>query len=173
MSKVFFNIFQNNGENKKDVTFRKFSDNGGHEDVTADYRISGVGDNPPNGSAIKDKSKAGNTVIRVNVGIHNGSGRNYWRGTLNFDATGMSAIKAGKAQPDGERSGLYGTFTNKDKKEMDVAGWVRVTKNGQVFISCSMDEPWQKGKAAPEPARAAAASAGSGYDDSDADDIPF
>lgn len=168
MSKQFFNIFQNNGSRADETKIYIFGEDNKQKEVVADYRISGIGDTPPTGAAHKVKSKAGNTVITVKVSI----GGDTWYGVLNIHAVGMAAFKAVAAQPKGERSGLYGTFTNKDKKEMDVAGWVRVTENGQVFISCSMDEPWQKGKAAPEPARAAAASSGAGFDDPH-DDIPF
>lgn len=162
-NKFFFNLFANDGDKKDETTFRQFEKGGAYEDVTADYRVSGTGDTPPKGSAIKSKSQAGNNVIRINVGV--GSPTSYYRGTLNFNDLALAAFKSGNEQPKGERAGVFGTVSHKDGKEMDVGGWVRKDKNGKFYISCSLQEPFKKGDAP-------AATPGAPAADMD-DDIPF
>ena len=40
---------------------------------------------------------------------------------------------------------------NVEGKEYELAGWIRVSKAGNKFLSVSVSEPWQGGKAADKP----------------------
>ncbi len=156
MSKTFFSLFQNNGDKAAETKFRKYTgkDAAGKaefDEVTADYRITNT-EQSAVGSAIKDKSQAGHNVIRVNFGVKGEGGTVYYNGTLN-----MAKQKKSDAAPD-----MFGTATNKNGSEMDLACWFKQDKNGNKYLSCNMQEPYQKPADAP-------ASAPADLDD----DIPF
>lgn len=163
-TKAFFSIYPNKGDNAGKTTFRVFKEDKTHEDVKADYFISARGADDKLetvGSAIKSKSKAGNGVLRVNVKV----GDSYWMGTLNFSQEGLAALKAKEAQPEGQRSAVYGTFSNKDRVEKEVSGWVKLTKNGDPYLSCTMADPYRTQQQQQSAPSAAA-------QDND-DDLPF
>lgn len=160
MSKTFFSLFQNTGDKSDAVKYRKYKgkDAAGKaefDEVKADYRITNT-DDTASGSAIKDKSQAGHSVIRVNFGVKGEGGTVYYNGTLN-----LAKQKKSDAAPD-----MFGTATNKNGNEMDLACWFKEDKNGNKYLSCNMQEPYQKGDAA------AAAPASDPTGDLD-DDIPF
>ena len=167
----FFNIFANNGKRKEKTTFRVFSKDKKDEDVVADYYISNIS-NTAEGAAIRTKSKAGNVVISVQVKLD----EEWWYGILNFSPEGVTAAKVKVAQPKGERAGVFGTFTNGDKVEKSASGWVKITKNGDVYLSCTLQEPYSKETGAtgnipaPGPAPDFASDANDGYS---AQEIPF
>lgn len=158
MSKTFFSLFQNNGDKADANKYRKYKgkdENGKAEfdEVTADYRVTNT-ESTVTGSAIKDKSQAGHNVIRVNFGAKADDSTTYYNGTLN-----LAKNKKSENAPD-----MFGTASTKSGVEMDMACWFKQDKNGNKYLSCSMQEPFQKDAADPAPAQAAA--------DMD-DDIPF
>lgn len=159
MSKFYFSLFANNGDKAANTKFKKYTgkDADGKaqfDEVTADYRVTNTEGNV-NGSAIKDKSQAGHNVIRVNYGVKSGESTTYFNGTLN-----LSKQKKSENAPD-----MFGTASTKDGSEMDLACWFKDDKNGNKYLSCSMQEPYTKDDAS-APASAPAAA------DMD-DDIPF
>lgn len=137
-AKIYFKIFK-----AKDIaskfarTYRKYSVGGAYEDVPADYVIIGDG---VMGTGIKDKSQADNTVIRINVGTLKEEDETaiYYRGTLNLTEEGRAALISDESQPEGQRSGVFGSLTNRDKMEVDVAGWVVKAETGKLYINCQM-----------------------------------
>lgn len=142
MSNKYFKIFKAADINSsKPRTYRKYTEGGAFEDVPADYIVIGDG---VTGTGIKDKSQAGNNVIRLNVGILGDESAIYYRGTLSLweadwiTEEGMNALKAGDSQPEGERSGVFGTLTTKEKVETDVAGWVVKAETGKLYINCQL-----------------------------------
>lgn len=158
MSKVFFSLFTNSGDKADEVKFKKYAgkDAAGKaefDEVTADYRITNT-ESDVSGSAIKDKSQAGHGVIRVNFGVK-GEGTVYYNGTLN-----LSKNKRSENAPD-----MFGTATDKSGTEMDLSCWFKNDKNGNKYLSCNMQEPYQK----PNDAAPATAAAAADLDD----DIPF
>lgn len=166
---AIFNLFSNEGAQKEGALYRVYQKGGAYEDVVADYVVSAVGvDHPPSGTAKKDKSQAGNPVIRLNVGV--GSPKHYYRGTLNFNELANTAFKSGEPQSAGTKPGVFGTVSDKDGVELDVAGWVKKTKNGKFFLSCVLQEPYKKGKESSAQAQSPSGSASHGHND---DDIPF
>lgn len=137
MDKKYFKIFRAADVNSsKPRTYRKYAEGGAFEDVPADYIVIGEG---VNGTGIKDKSKVGNNVIRLNIGILGDESAIYHRGTLNMTEEGLNALKADNSQPDGERSGVFGTLATKEKVESDVAGWIVKAETGKLYINCHLD----------------------------------
>ena len=138
-NKKYFKVFKAADVNStKQRTYRKYAEGGAYEDVPADYII--IGDNI-SGTGIKDKSQAGNNVIRVNFGILGDENAVYYRGTLNLTEEGLNAMRAGESQPEGQRSAVFGTMSTKDKVEVDVAGWVvKAADSGKLYINCQMGE---------------------------------
>lgn len=158
MSKTFFNLFANDGDKAASTEFRKYSGKDGNgkatfDKVQADYRVTNT-ESSVSGSAIKDKSQAGHNVIRVNFGVKDGESTVYYNGTLN-----LSKNKKTDASPD-----MFGTATDKNSTEMDLACWFKEDKNGKKYLSCSMQEPYQKGDAVADKPAASIP---------DDDDIPF
>lgn len=139
MSKKYFKIFKASDINSsKPRTYRKYAEGGAFEDVPADYIIIGDG---VHGTGIKDKSQAGNNVIRINFGILGDESAVYHRGTLNLTEEGVNAMKSGESQPDGQRSAVFGTVSTKDKVETDVAGWVvKAADSGKLYVNCQLGE---------------------------------
>jgi hypothetical protein len=163
---AIFNLFSNEGSQKEGALYRVYQKGGAYEDVVADYVVSAIGvDHPPSGTAKKDKSQAGNPVIRLNVGV--GSPKHYYRGTLNFNELANNAFKSGEAQATGTKPGVFGTVSDKDGVELDVAGWVKKTKNGKFFLSCVLQEPYKKDQKANQP------HAAQNGTEEGSDDIPF
>jgi uncharacterized protein (DUF736 family) len=140
MSKVYFSLFQNNGDKASETKYRKYKgkDSAGKaefDEVTADYRITNTESNVF-GSAIKDKSKSGHNVIRVNFSVKDGESKTYYNGTLN-----LSKNKRSENAPD-----MFGTASTKDGVEMDMACWFKEDKNGNKYLSCNMQEPYKGGQ---------------------------
>lgn len=162
----FFNIFSNDGKKKERNTFRVFSKDEEEKDVVADYYVSNI-DDTAKGAAIRTKSKAGKNVISVQVELNG----DWWYGILSFSNEGLRSLKTKAAQPKGERAGVFGTFTNGDKVEKSASGWVKVTKKGDVYLSCTLQEPYNKSSTASD---APDSAPDNGFDDSDIpSDIPF
>jgi uncharacterized protein (DUF736 family) len=156
-NKTYFSLFQNSGDKAADTKYRKYKgkDADGKaefDEVTADYRITNTEGNVF-GAAIKDRSQAGNHVIRLNFSVKDGSPKTYYNGTLN-----LSKSKRSENAPD-----MFGTASTKDGVEMDLACWFKQDKNGNKYLSCCMQEPYSK-EGAPAPERSVS--------DLD-DDIPF
>lgn len=160
MSKTYFSLFANDGDKAANTKFKKFTgkDAAGKaefDEVQADYRVTNT-DDTVQGSAVKDRSQAGNQVIRVNFAVKSGESTVYHNGTLN-----MSKNKKSENAPD-----MFGTAsTKKDGVDMDLACWFKEDKNGKKYMSCSMQEQYQKEDAStPAPAPAEV---------DETDDIPF
>ncbi|OZA30477.1 MAG: hypothetical protein B7X93_03020 [Hydrogenophilales bacterium 17-61-9] len=160
MSKTFFSLFTNEGDKADQTKYKKYTGKDAEgkaefDEVTANYRITST-EGTVSGSAIKDRSQAGNPVIRLNFSAK-GESTVYYNGTLN-----MAKNKSKDAQPD-----MFGTASDKGGNEMDLACWFKETKNGQKYMSCNMQEPYVK-----ETSGQGTASTGAASDDMD-DDIPF
>jgi len=126
------------------------------DELVANYRVTNPEDTV-SGSAIKDRSQAGNQVIRVNFRAKMGESAVYYNGTLN-----MAKNKRKDTEPD-----MFGTASDKSGNEMDLACWFKEDKNGKKYMSCNMQEPYVK-----ETSGQGTASTGAASDDMD-DDIPF
>jgi len=148
--KIYFSLFNNNGDRAHETKFRKYKNKSDFEEVVADYRITNA-EKTVSGSAIKDRSKAGHSVIRLNFGVKRGDGRTvYYSGTLN-----IANNKKKDNAPD-----MFGSATDRDGQEMDLSCWVKQDKNGNKFLSCNMQEPYKDGGAEPVP-------------ETEDDDLPF
>lgn len=159
--KTYFSLFANDdGDKAKETKFKKYTgkDAAGKamfDEVTADYRATNT-DDTVTGSALKDKSQAGHTVIRVNIAVKDADGKSsYMNMTLNH-----SKQKKSEKAPD-----YFGTASGKGDVEFDVAGWLKQDKNGKNYLSCLIQDQYQK------PAETAAAPASAPIDDDDS--IPF
>lgn len=162
MSKTYFSLFANNGEKADSNKFRKYkgkdaSGKAEFDEVTADYRVTNT-ESTVSGSAIRDKSQAGHNVIRTKLEVKEDDSSTTYYGTLN-----LTKQKLTVNSPD-----MFGTASTKDGTEMDLACWFKDDKNGDKYLSCNLQEPFQKTDDASTMAQAPAST-----DMDDYSDIPF
>lgn len=111
--------FKNTGVHANETTFNKFGDDGVKTPVVAEYRVSAP-EGAVKGAGIKDKSKAGNPVIRLNYCLEG----QWFNGTLNF-----SKEKLNEKSPD-----MFGSAKTSSGGEVKLAAWLTTAnKKGEVL----------------------------------------
>jgi hypothetical protein len=133
-----FALFANDGDRKSETTFKPFES----EPVVADYRIVGLGDEPVaetvEGSAIRDKSRAGNDIVRVNFKVRIGAKTVWLSGALN-----QAKSKTSDKSPD-----FFGTLVSKkDGIELDMAGWLKQDRHEKNYLACNAQPPRERATA--------------------------